>query len=114
MNIPNPQEAEYTRPLEVEVEGAPGDSEPTPAPPYQAEQPPPVAAITVPAPGRERALPRDESILYVPLAVTVGDGFKFGCGFFMAFVLALLLGFVLVAALFVLTSLLGVNLFVAR
>jgi hypothetical protein len=49
-------------------------------------------------------------VTFVPLAVTVGDGFKFGCGFFMAFVLAMLVGFVLLAALFVLNSAIGLNL----
>ena|SRR5919205_3947926 len=49
-------------------------------------------------------------VTFVPLAVTVGDGFKFGCGFFMAFVLAMLVGFVLLAALFALNSLIGLNL----
>ena len=48
--------------------------------------------------------------MYVPLAVSIGDGFKFGCGFFLALVLAMLVGFVLLAALFVLTSLFGLNL----
>lgn len=73
-----------------------------------------------PAPPQEaRAAPvethqESDSILYVPLAVTVGDGFKFGCGFFLAAVMAMLVGFVLIAALFVLTSLTGVTLPVGR
>ena len=50
----------------------------------------------------------------MPLAVTIGDGFKFGCGFFLALVLAMLVGFVLLAALFVLTSLFGLNLPLTR
>ena len=49
-------------------------------------------------------------VTFVPMAVSVGDGFKFGCGFFMAFVLAMLVGFVLLAALFALNSLIGLNL----
>ncbi len=53
-------------------------------------------------------------VLYVPLAVTVGDGFKFGCGFFMAFVVMLLIAFVLTSALFALTSVMGLNLPVGR
>jgi len=52
--------------------------------------------------------------VFVPLAVNSGDGFKFGCGFFLALVLAMLVGFVLVAALFVLTSLFGLNLPITR
>ena len=53
-------------------------------------------------------------VTFVPMAVTVGDGFKFGCGFFMAFVLAMLIGFVLVAALFALNGLIGLNLPLGR
>jgi hypothetical protein len=60
------------------------------------------------------ALPSERELVYVPLAVNIGDGFKFGCGFFLAMVLAMLVGFVVLAALFVLTGLLGVNLPIAR
>jgi hypothetical protein len=56
----------------------------------------------------------EQEVLFVPLAVSVGDGFKFGCGFFLALVLAMLIGFVLFAALFVLTSLFGLNLPISR
>jgi hypothetical protein len=60
------------------------------------------------------ASPLEQQITFVPLAVSVGDGFKFGCGFFLALVLAMLIGFVLLAALFVLTSLFGLNLPISR
>jgi hypothetical protein len=50
----------------------------------------------------------------VPLAITIGDGFKFGCGFFLAAVLVMLIGFVLLAALFLLTTVLGLNLPITR
>jgi len=53
-------------------------------------------------------------IVFVPMAVNIGDGFKFGCGFFLALVLAMLVGFVLLAALFALTSLFGLNLPITR
>jgi hypothetical protein len=56
----------------------------------------------------------EREVTYVPLAVTVGDGFKFGCGFFLAGVLALLVGFVLLSALFVITGLSGLNLPIGR
>jgi hypothetical protein len=56
----------------------------------------------------------ERGVTYVPLAVTIGDGFKFGCGFFLATVLTLLVGFVLLAALFVLTGLFGLNLPLGR
>jgi hypothetical protein len=56
----------------------------------------------------------ERETLFVPLAVSIGDGFKFGCGFFLALVLVMLIGFVLIAALFVLTSLFGLNLPISR
>jgi len=55
-----------------------------------------------------------QEVMFVPLAVSIGDGFKFGCGFFLAMVLALLVAFVLLAVLFVLTSLFGLNLPISR
>jgi len=74
-----------------------------------------------PATGADAVAPRSvtvgaagEDVVYVPLAITIGDGFKFGCGFFLAFVLAALVAFVLLAALFLLTSLAGVNLPISR
>ena len=60
------------------------------------------------------AAPSQQEVMFVPLAVSIGDGFKFGCGFFLAMVLALLVGFVLLAALFVLTGLFGLNLPLSR
>ena len=50
----------------------------------------------------------------MPLAVSLGDGFKFGCGFFLALLLAVLVGFVALALLFVISSLLNLNLPVGR
>jgi hypothetical protein len=58
--------------------------------------------------------PDQREVTFVPLAVTIGDGFKFGCGFFMAMVLVALVGFVALALLFVVTSLLGLNLPISR
>jgi hypothetical protein len=80
--------------------------ESSPAPPAVVEQPAPVVARPL--------APQQQDVVFVPLAVNVGDGFKFGCGFFLAFVLAMLVGFVLLAALFVLTSLFGLNLPISR
>jgi hypothetical protein len=56
----------------------------------------------------------EHETVYVPLAVSIGDGFKLGCGFFLAMVIALLVGFVLLALLFVLSSLVGLNLPLSR
>ncbi len=74
--------------------------------PYAAVEP--VAAVAQPAGPQER------ETVFVPMSVTIGDGFKFGCGFFLAFVLVMLIGFVLFAALFVLTNLFGLNLPISR
>ena len=68
----------------------------------------PVAVVAQPA------SPQERDVVFVPMSVTIGDGFKFGCGFFLALVLAMLVGFVLLAALFVLTSLFGLNLPITR
>jgi hypothetical protein len=74
--------------------------------PHAALEPAAVVARPVSPPERET--------VFVPMSVTIGDGFKFGCGFFLALVLAMLIGFVLLAALFVLTSLFGLNLPITR
>jgi hypothetical protein len=81
--------------------------EPPPARPAQEAAAEGARATAAPATGQS---PSMESVLYIPLAVTVGDGFKFGCGFFMALVLTMLMGFVFLAALFALTSFMGLNL----
>ena len=47
--------------------------------------------------------------MFVPLAVSIGDGFKFGCGFFLAMVIAGLVGLILVGLLLVLSNLFGLN-----
>jgi hypothetical protein len=51
-----------------------------------------------------------QEVLYVPLAVNIGDGIKFGCGFFIAMLLAMLVGFVLLMLVIVLARLIGLNL----
>lgn len=60
------------------------------------------------------AIASTPDVTYVPLAVSIGDGFKFGCGFFLAAVVALLIAFVVFAALFALTSVSGVSLPLGR
>jgi hypothetical protein len=91
-----------------EAETAPVEvvTEPSPPAPTVIEEPTPV--VVRPAAAHE------QEVVFVPLAVNVGDGFKFGCGFFLALVLAMLIGFVLLAALLVLTSLFGLNLPISR
>jgi hypothetical protein len=72
----------------------------------------PAAMVAIPAQHvvASPATPAQQDVMFVPLAVSIGDGFKFGCGFFLALVVAMLIGFVLIAALFVLTNLFGLNL----
>jgi hypothetical protein len=89
------------------------EAEPAPVEAPRAEEPlagviEPVAGVVI------QSTVRQPDVVFVPLAVNVGDGFKFGCGFFLAMVLAMLIGFVLLAALFVLTSLFGLNLPISR
>jgi hypothetical protein len=131
----DPNDFEYTRRIDLSSEEHEGDLAPAPAasvytpqsvaepyaepapasyaPPAPAAQPSAPVPDPSPAPAR-REIEDVEQILYVPLAVTIGDGFKFGCGFFLASVIATLVAFVLLAALFVLVSLTGINLPVGR
>jgi hypothetical protein len=102
----------------------PAATPPPDAPETPATEPEPIEASVLAAPvGRgviegsvihHTSTTREQDVVFVPLAVNVGDGFKFGCGFFLAMVLAMLIGFVLLAALFVLTSLFGLNLPISR
>jgi hypothetical protein len=78
-------------------------------PPPTYYEPPAAHPTLVPAPHAERS-----EVLYVPLAVTVGDGFKFGCGFFLAAATAFFCAILLMAALFAVTSFMGLNLPVGR
>jgi hypothetical protein len=94
---------------------APGAAEPAPIEVVPEPATPAAAVIEQPTPVVVRpAAAHEQEVVFVPLAVNVGDGFKFGCGFFLALVLAMLIGFVLLAALFVLTSLFGLNLPISR
>ncbi len=45
-----------------------------------------------------------------PQGLGFGDGFRFGCGFFMAGVIAMLIFYVLLGLIFLLLSMLGVGL----
>lgn len=102
---PVPEDPSQTSPAEQvapPAEPAPVEPPAPPAPEFElADRPPPAAAAT-------------REVVYVPLAVSIGDGFKFGCGFFLASVVAGLVGFVLMAALFLLMGVLGLNLPLGR
>ena len=95
-----------THPVEVP---APKVSPPL-APSADGDEALPALSPTVARP-MERAA---SDVLFVPLAVTVGDGFKFGCGFFLALVVTLLAALVVVAALFAAMSVAGLTLPLAR
>ena len=125
MTTPEAEEQGKTAPIELAPEPAapptapPAPETPSPtapvAPAPEPETPPDDGRFEVePEPEALVAVPAPPQTTYVPLAVTIGDGFKFGCGFFLALVLAMLVGFVLLAALFVLTSLFGLNLPLTR
>lgn len=97
---PAPAPPDHVAPLEPEI-ARPRDPEPL-------ERTAPIAPLS--APPTLRSVSADHpDVTYVPLAVSIGDGFKFGCGFFLAMVIAALVAFVLLAALFVLTGLFGLS-----
>jgi hypothetical protein len=108
------EDPDLTRPIQA-LAAEPAIATP-PAPSPSASPAAPVPVALPDADEFETVMPRPSAggeILYVPLAVSVGDGFKFGCGFFMAFVVAMLLGFVMLSALFALGSLMGVGPFLS-
>ena len=113
LELPHPPAPAISPPRSASVESS--DSLPAPSPATAQTEPASVgdgpirpAFVARPANGAQ------QDVLFVPLAVSIGDGFKFGCGFFLAMVLALLVGFVLLALLFVVTSLFGLNLPMSR
>jgi hypothetical protein len=52
--------------------------------------------------------------VFTPFSLTVGDGFKFGCGFTMALVIAGLIGLLALSLVFLLASLVGAPLPIGR
>ena len=129
MTTSNTEETEYTRRIEAAPAVDPPTDPPEPlrTPSYEATYAPPAAPPPPPAYYAPPAIAYDPvpvapssapvehgEVLYVPLAVTVGDGFKFGCGFFLALAMAVLTGVLLMAALFAVTSFMGLNLPVGR
>lgn len=113
MTTLEPDEQGKTAPIELPVP----ELAPTPAPPAVEPTPPPAAEPIVESPPHlvaRAASATQQEVMFVPLAVSIGDGFKFGCGFFLAGVLGMLVGFVLLGVLFVLTGLFGLNLPLAR
>jgi hypothetical protein len=117
LTTPQPDELGQTAPIELPGHQPPPSPPVAPTPP---EAPPPLVIQPDRAPVVEESLPpptvphaataTQQETVFVPLAVSVGDGFKFGCGFFLAMVMAGLAGLVLLALLFVITGLFGLNL----
>jgi hypothetical protein len=121
LTTPQPDEQGKTAPIELPA--PPATPPPAKTAPPDGEHPQGLAAETLPATRSNSdassvvarpATPLQQEVMYVPLAVTIGDGFKFGCGFFLASVVVMLIGFVLLAALFVLTTVFGLNLPIGR
>jgi hypothetical protein len=107
--VPRASAAQSSEPLSGEP---PQGSAPTPG---TADAPAAFVDLSSSVPLVARAAsPAQQEVMFLPLAVSMGDGFKFGCGFFLALVLAMLVGFVLLTALFVLTGIFGLNLPLSR
>jgi len=101
-----------TAPIELPTPVASPPTEPghVDASPEELQTPYPAKVVGDHVPAQARpATPQEREVLFIPLAVNIGDGFKFGCGFFLALVLAMLVGFVLLAALFALNGIFGLN-----
>lgn len=84
---------EPTRRIDWSAEDEPGEDTPT-----HAEE----AASLEPAPTY------DQPVAYVSLGLTVGDGFKFGCGLMMAVVITVLVGLLVISVALLVASLMGV------
>ncbi|HEX3246986.1 MAG TPA: hypothetical protein VHX16_16390 [Chloroflexota bacterium] len=76
----------------------------TPSPPNGAQVAEPVPSTVT----RQASAPSDD-IVYTPFALSIGDGFKFGCGLVLAaFVTAMMLALIAAIA-FLVASLAGIN-----
>lgn len=106
VDVASPNSA-FFPPGEVEVPVGAPTAPVAPEAPSEREPRAWISSENAPEPEPDHDHP--ETVLYVPLAVTVGDGFKFGCGFFMALATMVLIGVLLVALLFLVTSFLGVT-----
>src|SRR5436190_20371369 len=95
-----------------------GPQEPPPASTPTTVEP----TVAAPAPAVEPApspSPQDDAEVlpepvFTPFSLTVGDGFKFGCGFTMALVIAGLIGLLALSLVLLLASLVGAPIPVGR
>ena len=76
--------------------------------------PPPSEPTGWEPPGRASDEPVLPEPVFTPFSLTVGDGFKFGCGFTMALTIAVLIGLLALSLVFLLASLVGAPLPVGR
>lgn len=93
-----------------------------PQPAQPVEQPPPSVAapaptdqdtvVAPPAPGR--AVDELPEPVFTPFSLTVGDGFKFGCGLTMALFIALLILVLFATVVYLAASLVGAPLPLGR
>jgi hypothetical protein len=74
--------------------------------PQPAEPSRPAEAESAPQPQREEPGLVPEPV-FTPFSLTVGDGFKFGCGFTMALVIAALIGLLALSLVLLVASLVG-------
>jgi len=80
-----------------------------PQPPAREPDPEPEPAWEAPPRTIEDAAALPEPV-FTPFSLTVGDGFKFGCGFMMALSIALLILLLIISLFFLAASLVGVPL----
>jgi hypothetical protein len=100
--VPQPPVAQPDQPSAAEPTQTPAASLPTapaapPAPPPEVGTPPVESGLTLPEP------------VFTPFSLTVGDGFKFGCGLAMSLTIALLIGLLLISLVLLAASLVGLS-----
>jgi hypothetical protein len=68
--------------------------------------------LSAPDPVQERRSPPDDAVIpepvFTPFSLTVGDGFKFGCGLMMAVGIATLIGLLAFSIVWLAASIVGV------
>ncbi|MFN0073624.1 MAG: hypothetical protein ACKVVP_19260 [Chloroflexota bacterium] len=69
----------------------------------------PIPEALIPAAPRPSGIPTDD-IVYTPYALSMGDGFKFGCGMVLSLVVTVMIVVLIVALGFLIASLAGVAL----
>ena len=76
------------------------------------DEPTQTQAPSEPAPVPERRTPPEEAIIpepvFTPFSLTVGDGFKFGCGLMMAVAIATLIAMLALSIFWLAASIIGV------